>query len=215
MEVSANRPPWNGTGIKLAEGDCFTLFCAGRAWLTAIPEVWVDAHFGLWIRVGTRAPMFRVPRGSLTFTAPHAGELYLANLFPGAWGDENGALASPPSAFEKVAGAFEVLIIRWRSDAHQGLQRMAEQGGPAAELAAEEVRACRNPVTPPRGWKYLWSTGDAEAFRADDEGRIRCEIIDDGTILQRPVSAPFTPSTRLRWSWKVDQLPSSRAEDSV
>ncbi len=57
--------------------------------------------------------------------------------------------------------------------------------------------------------------GDAEAFTESEENGIRCEIVDDAAILQKTVLAPLSPSARLRWSWKVDQLPSARAEDSV
>ena len=135
VEIPANRPPWTATGIKLAAGDRVSLFCAGRAWLAATPLAWVGAHFGLWIRVGTQGPIFRPARGSCSFTATNSGELYLANIFPGAWADQAGALASSPDIFERVAGAFEVLVVRWRLDARQGLERLAGSGGPAAEMA--------------------------------------------------------------------------------
>ena len=44
---------------------------------------------------------------------------------------------------------------------------------------------------------------------------IRCQCDNDAMILQRSLEAPFTPDTRLRWSWKVESLPSARAEDSL
>jgi len=215
VDIPANRPPWTATGIKLAAGDRVSLFCAGRAWLAATPLVWVGAHFGLWIRVGTQGPIFRPARGSCSFTARNSGELYLGNIFPGAWADETGALASSPDIFQRVAGAFEALVVRWRLDAYQGLERLAGSGDPAAELAGAELRALRNPTHAPPGWKYLWSVGDAEAFSAAGGDGIRCEIADDAAILQKTALAPLAPSTRLRWSWKIDRLPSARAEDSV
>jgi len=215
VEIPANRPPWTATGIKLAAGDRVSLLCAGRAWLAATPPAWVGAHFGLWIRVGTQGPIFRAARGSCSFTARTSGELYLANIFPGAWADQTGALASPPDIFERVAGAFEALVVRWRLDARQGLERLAGSGGPGAEMAGAELRALRDPAHPPSGWKYLWSVGDAEAFTESGKNGIRCEIVDDAAILQKTVLAPLALSTRLRWSWKIDQLPSARAEDSV
>jgi hypothetical protein len=215
VTIPANRPPWTGTGIKLSAGDRVSLFCAGRAWLTAMPDAWVGANFSLWIRVGEAGPTFRAARGSLTFTAEHSGELFLANLFPAAWADKDGAVASQPTIFGKVAGAYEVLIVRWRGDPAQGLKKLADSHGPAAEIAAAELRALRNPTLPPSGWKYLFLTGDAECFSASGENGIRCEIADDASIMQKPAHAPFTPATRLRWSWKVEQLPSAYAEDSV
>lgn len=215
VAIPANRPPWTATGVKLAAGDRVSLFCAGRAWHAAAPSAWVGAHFSLWIRVGPQAPIFRPARGSCSFTAVTSGELYLANLFPGEWADEAGKLASSPDIFNRVAGAFDALVIRWRGEARDGLERIAAGGGGAAEMAGAELRALLNPARPPSGWKYLWEAGDAECFSHSGENGIRCEIVDDAAILQRPVVTPLTPSTRLRWSWKIDKLPSARAEDSV
>ena len=212
VTVPANRPPWTATGIQITTNDRVSLFCAGRA---STPYAWVGAHFGLWIRIGERGPIFRAARGSITFTAEHSGELFLANLFPGAWADENGALASSPAIFGKVSGTYEVLIIRWRSDPAAGLQKLADRRGRAAEIAQAELGALQNPIKLPPGWKYMWWAGDAQCFGASAENGIRCEVVDEATILQKTAHAPFTSATRLRWSWKVDQLPSARAEDSV
>lgn len=139
----------------------------------------------------------------------------MANLFPGAWADPTGALASPAEIYDRVAGGFEVLVIRWQVDPQTGLARLAAGGGPATREFAEELAALRNPKRTPPGWKYLWEVGEAEAFAATEEGAIRCEIADDAAIVQKAAAAPLTPETRLRWSWKVDRLPSERAEDSV
>lgn len=215
VRVPANRPPWTSTGIKLEPGDRVSLFCFGRARLEANPAVWVGAHFGLWIRTSARGPVFRACRGSRTFTVEAPGELQLANLFPGAWADPTGALASSAEIYGRVAGGFEVLVIRWQVDPRAGLDRLAAGGGPAIGEFAAELAALRNPRRTPPGWKYLWEVGEAEAFAATEEGAIRCEIADDAAILQKAASAPLTPQTRLRWSWKVDRLPSDRAEDSV
>ncbi|MGD0072873.1 MAG: DUF3047 domain-containing protein [Candidatus Binataceae bacterium] len=215
VEIPANRPPWTASGIKLAAGDRVSLFCAGRAWHAAAPSAWVGAHFSLWIRVGTRAPIFRPARGSASFTAATTGELYLANLFPGEWADLDGKLRSSPEIFTRVAGAFDVLVIRWRGETRDGLERMAAGGGRAAEMAGAELRALLNPACPPSGWKYLWEAGDAECFSQSGENGIRCEIVDDAAILQRTIATALTPATRLRWSWKIDKLPSARAENSV
>lgn len=215
VRVPANRPPWTSTGIKLEPGDRVSLFCFGRARLEANPSVWVGAHFGLWIRTSVQGHIFRACRGSRTFTADTSGEVQMANLFPGAWADPTGALASPAEIYDRVTGGFEVLVIRWQVDPQTGLARLATGGGPAAREFATELAALSNPKRTPPGWKYLWEVGEAEAFAATEEGAIRCEIADDAAILQKAANAPLTPETRLRWSWKVDRLPSEQAEDSV
>lgn len=150
VEVPANRPPWTATGIKLAAGDGVTLFCAGRAHLIASPYARVEAHSALWARVGTEGPIFRAARGSYTFIAEKPGELYLTNLFPGAWADRSGTLGPPPNIFKKVAGTFEVLVIRWRGEPARGLEQMAQaragrgiRGGRAWRAAESNAAAAR------------------------------------------------------------------------
>ncbi len=215
VRVLANRPPWTSTGIRLTPGDRISLFCFGRAWLTANPSAWVGANFGLWARTSARGPILRASRGSCTLSIKAPGEIELASIFPGAWADRTGALASPSQIYQRVAGEFEVLVIVWETNPQEGLKRLAAGDGVAEGKFARELGALLNPVRTPRGWKYLWELGEAEAFRAADAGTIRCEIANDAAIVQKAVSAPLTPATRLRWSWKVDRLPSQRAEDAL
>lgn len=216
--VPAERPPWTDTGIEVVAGDRLSVFCAGRAWIKKHPQAWVEAYFGLWLRIGEHAEMFRTPKGSLTFTAGHSGRLHLSNVFPGEWVNAYGRMANAAVLEESAAGGFTVLVIRWRVDAVDGLRELAQGTGPAARLAEEELRRLHNPVVIPEGWKYLPSLGDAGVFsRVDTPGAavIRCRCDNDAMILQKPLEAPFTPETRLRWSWKVESLPSARAEDSL
>ena len=218
VHVPADRPPWTDTGIEVVAGDRLSVFCAGRAWIKKHPQAWVEAYFALWLRIGERAEMFRTPKGSLTFTAAHSGRLYLSNVFPGQWVDAYGRMANAAVLEESAAGGFTVLVIRWRADAAQGLRELAQRTGPAARFAEEELQRLRNPVVVPEGWRYLPSLGDAGVFsRVNTPGAavIRCQCDNDAMILQRSLEAPFTPDTRLRWSWKVESLPSARAEDSL
>ena len=162
--------------------------------------------------------MFRTPKGSFTFTADHSGRLYLSNVFPGQWVDAYGRMANTAVLEESAAGEFAVLVVRWRADPAQGLSELAQRPGPAARLAEQELQRLRNPVVIPEGWKYLPSLGDAGVFsRVDIPGAavIRCQCDNDAMILQKSVEAPFAPDTRVRWSWKVESLPSVRAEDSL
>jgi hypothetical protein len=217
VHVPVDRPPWTETEIKVAHGDRLSVFCAGRAWIKQHPEAWAEAHFALWLRIGERTEMFRTHQGSLTFTAGQSGRLYLSNVFPGQWVDAYGRMANPVVLQESAAGGFTVLIVRWRTDPAHGLSVLAGHPGAAARLAQEELQRLHNPVVVPEGWKYLPSLGDAGVFRRVDtpEGAvIRCHCDDDAMILQKSVEAPFTPDTRVRWSWKIESLPSTRAEDS-
>ena len=218
VDVQAERPPWTDSGIEIAPGDRLSVFCAGRATIRKHPEAWVGAHFGLWLRIGEDAKMFRTPRGSLTFTAEQSGRLYLSNVFPGEWLDGYGRMANAAVLENSAAGGFIVLVIRWRKDAPDGLRALAQRPGAAASLAKEELQRMLNPVAVPQGWGYLPSLGDAGVFsRVDtaDGAVIRCRCDSDATILQKSVEQPFTPDTRVRWSWKIDSLPSARAEESL
>jgi len=218
VHVPAERPPWTDSGIEVVAGDRLSVFCAGRAWIKKHPHAWVEAYFALWLRIGERAEMFRTPKGSLTFIARHSGRLYLSNVFPGQWADVYGRMANAAVLEESAAGGFTVLVIRWRADAARGLDELARRSGPAARFAEEELHRLRNPVVVPEGWRYLPSLGDAGVFsRVDTPGAavIRCQCDNDAMILQRSLEAPFTPDTRVRWSWKVESLPSARAEDSL
>ena len=218
VHVPADRPPWTDTGIEVVAGDRLSVFCAGRAWIKKHPQAWVEAYFALWLRIGERAEMFRTPKGSLTFNAGHSGRLYLSNVFPGQWVDAYGRMANAAVLEESAAGGFTVLVIRWGADAAHGLRELAQRTGRAARFAEEEFQRLRNPVVVPEGWRYLPSLGDAGVFsRVDTPGAavIRCQCDNDAMILQRSLEAPFTPDIRLRWSWKVENLPSARAEDSL
>jgi len=219
VKVAANRPPWTPSGIELSAGDRISVFSAGRASITADPNVWVGSHFALWMRIGLEGEVFRAPGRSYTFTVGAGDQLYLSNLFPGDWADRHGALATSPRAYERVAGTLAVLVVRWRIEPRTGLDRLARDGSAGAAIMRAEADRLKNPGARPAGWRYLWSIGDSGIFDsgqgAAGEPIIRCRVRDDAAILQRPVRLKFDPAVKLRWSWKIDALPSARREDAV
>ena len=219
VKVPANRPPWTATDIELSASERVTVFSAGRAGIASAPDIWVGSHFALWMRVGLAGEIFRAPGHSYTFAVGAGGEFYLSNLFPGDWADRHGSLATDPRAYDRLAGTLAVLIVQWRIEPLTGLERLARGGSPGAAIMRAEIDRLKNPVIIPAGWHYLWSVGDAGIF---DSGRgaagepiIRCRLNDDAAILQRPVRLEFDPDVELRWSWKIDILPSTRREDTV
>jgi hypothetical protein len=219
VKVAANRPPWTPSGIELSAGDQISVFSAGRASIVGMPDVWVGSHFALWMRIGLEGDIFRAPGHSYTFTVGAGGQLYLSNLFPGDWADRHGGLATSPRAYERVTGTLAVLVVRWRIEPLAGLDRLARDGSAGAAIVRAEAARLKNPVTTPAGWHYLWSVGNSGIF---DSGQgaagqpiIRCRMRDDAAILQRPVHLKLDRAAKLRWSWKVDSLPSARREDAV
>ena len=218
VRIPAGRRPWTDTGIDVTKGDRLSLFCAGRAWIAKHPQAWAEAYFALWFRIGEHAEMFRTPKGSITLTAEHSGRLYAGNVFPGEWSDAYGRMAKPSIVEDSAAGSFAALIIRWRTEPASGLREIANGTSGAAGVAAAELQRLRSPSAVPEGWGYLFSLGDAGVFRQIDSSQgaaIRCECDDDAMILQKPLDIAFTPDTRLRWSWRVESLPSARAEDTL
>ena len=220
IKISANRPPWTPSGIRLSAGERVSVFLAGRASIAEAPEIWVGAHFTLWMRIDTAGEIFRAPSGgSYTFTAAHGGELFLGSLCPGDWADRSGGLSIDTRAWERAIGTLAVLIVRWKVEPAAGLERLADaHPAAAAMLHAEAVRLRRPPITPP-GWHYMWSIGNSGIFDSQRSGAgeplIKCCVRDDAAILQRPIHAVLDGTTRLRWRWKIDTLPSSIREDSV
>src|SRR5574341_1099009 len=75
------------------------------------------------------------------------------------------------------------------------------------------------PDSQPEGWEYPWYVGPAEVYtavpRPPQRPAIGCYTHEDATNLQKDVPLPFTPETRLRWSWKIEMLPSRSREDRL
>jgi DUF3047 family protein len=218
LEVPADRPPWLDTGLDLVEGEQLTWFAHGRTYLSRALDIWAGPHFQLWARVGEDGTIFRGVRDTHSFATPRPGRLFLASYFPGEWADATGRLATDPAQYRKVSGNMVVLVLRWAPGVSpaEGLAALAREGD-ALGLAAGELDRLRAPVVPPEGWQHLWFLGPSEIFSAasDADGRpcIHCETQEDVAILQREARLPLTAATRLRWRWKVDELPAELPED--
>jgi hypothetical protein len=218
VPVPVNRPPWTDTGLELAAGEHVTIFGAGRAWLSRPLDLWVGPQFQLWARVGEAGPIFNGARDHHTFVAERAGRLSLASYFPGQWGDPSGRVSTDLGAYRAIEGGLAAAVLVWGGAGPEaGLDALAAAGDVAGLAAAERARLAA-PVAPPEGWRYLWLLGRSEIFRAEErDGRrtIACRVQRSVGILQKDVSLAFEPGTRLRWSWRVDALPSALAEDTA
>jgi hypothetical protein len=220
VEVPADRPPWLDTGLELVEGEQVTWFAHGRTYLSRALDIWAGPHFQLWARVGEDGTIFRGVREAHSFAAPRSGRLFLASYFPGEWADATGRLATDPALYRKVSGAMLVLVVRWASGVEppEGLAALSRRGDPLGLLARERERLAA-PVAAPDGWRHLWFLGPSEIFSAGSDARgrpsIRCETRGDVAILQRDAPVALTPATRLRWRWKVDELPAELPEDTL
>jgi len=212
VELPADRPPWYDTGIDLAEGEFVTWLAGGRVYLSALLDIFIGPHFQLWARVGD-GPVFRGTRATHTFRADTPGRLRLASYFPGEWADPSGTLATPADAYRGVTGGMAAILLRWSGNPLDGLRTL--QASTPHPLIDLEIDRLTNPVLRPDGWNYLWFLGESEIYSAPqaDEAAIHCKTDSDAGILQHDVDLPFAEGTRLAWSWKVDALPSTLAED--
>jgi hypothetical protein len=220
QRLPAGDPPWHDTGLDLEAGETVTLLADGRVYLSRALDLWVGPAFQLWCRVGERGPVFRGTRATHTFTAREAGRLWLGGCFPSEWADPQGRLAPPVGAPARVHGGLSVLALRWARQVDVPEQLRALAGDTRIPgLVLAEVERLGSPVPGPPGWDYLWLLGPAEIYRpvAGPGGcpAIACHTHGDVGILQREARRPLLPGTRLRWSWRVDQLPSDLAEDTL
>jgi len=218
--LPATEPPWSGTGLDIEAGEPVTVLADGRVYISRALDVWVGPAVQLWLRIGERGPVFRGTRITNTFIARETGRLWLANYFPGEWKDPSGRIETPDREYAKVSGGTSLLVVKWRHGTDvQRLFRDFARDARVPGLVLAEAKRFDEPVPAPEHWEYLWSVGPGEIFRPglapDGRPAIGCHTHGDVGILQRDARAPLRPGTRLRWSWRVDELPIDLAEDTL
>ncbi|WP_420428181.1 DUF3047 domain-containing protein [Algiphilus sp.] len=205
--VPAKGLRWQTTALELRRGDTVTLIADGAVHMLRALRVSLGPHACCWYRIGD-GTIQRAPAAAHTFTADTDGPLRLAAAPPGAFADRAGHIEpSPLNRF--TTGGLTVAAIRWREDPEQQLRAACESDPALFEAARQRLQS---PARTPDGWHYLWRLGDGELYasRSHDDGacEICCHTRGDVGILQYPVDQPLSPSTRLQWSWRADQLPS-------
>jgi hypothetical protein len=221
VDMPATRPPWVDSGLDLETGETFTVFAQGRVYLSRALDVWTPPWFQVWYRVGERGTIFRGTRDLQSFTVASAGRLWLANYFPGEWSDTVGALATPEAEYAKVSGGNSLVLVKWARgvDAAATLRSSLAARRVPRSLARHIERLADPVVTPPDRWEYLWFLGPAEIYRPSlaPGGRpsIDCRTQGDTGILLCDAHLPLEPGTTLRWSWRVDELPTDLPEDTL
>jgi len=216
VRLPGNVPPWTDTGVRLARGDEVSILAEGKVVTLEAANLWYRPRFALWARVGERGPIWTGTRDTQSFRAATEGTLQLA-VYNGEWKSPDGVLATPVDAYAAASGAIDALILVWRGEAGAGLETL-ERAAPGEPLVAAELERLRAPAARPGGWSYLWFLGQSDVFRSERaEGRhqIACRCEDDVAILRRPIDLPLAPDTEVSWRWKIDQLPSRAAEDTL
>jgi hypothetical protein len=215
VHLPGNIPPWTDTGIRVRRGEWITLLASGRLILSHDLDLWYGPRLALWGRVGERGTIFNGTRDTHSFAAEADGPLFLS-LYNGEWATPQGDLATPVEAYATTGGALEVLVLRWKGTARDGLAALARTV-PDDPLVAGELERLRSPIVPPEGWRHLWFLGTTEIFRdAHVQGRraIHVDTRSDVGILQTRVDLPLAEDTTIEWRWRMDELPATGAEDS-
>jgi hypothetical protein len=218
----ADRSAWLDSGIDCPGGEAVTLFATTptaplfeadanmRPDLQLMYRVRFDgeARRGAWRRVGADGEATRSTRSSDTFVPPRPGRLFLAS-------------ANDPeaSAQDRRPGVRRcVLVVQWTGDPLEGLKTL-RAGGDVGGLLDSEIARHQAAIALPDGWRYPPVGSGLDQFAADLRRPagpiIGCYSRNNGALLMKDAALPLLPATKLRWSWKIDQLPSCVAEDRL
>lgn len=216
VELPACSEGWIDSGIDVAAGEAISLLSAGAVQLAVEPDIRIFSNVGLWWRIGRAGRATKAITETTTFAAPAAGRLFLIAKTPGEWATERGDF-DPGWPRAGASGGFSVVVLAWRVTAAAGLAQFAEDD--ISGLASAEIARLEANKIVPRGWQPLWRVGETGIFceEADASGsaHIACRCRFDAGILKHPVDVPLDPAMHLAWSWRVTDLPSAFAENSV
>ena len=223
ITLPANRIPWTATGISLRRGQNVSTFASGRVWRSRDLDLWLRPQFAVWFRVGINGIVFNSTSHSNTFQSNGEGELYIANQFPGQFGEPaGGRLASSLSVYDKADGRFEILVIKYKDgvDPQRVLAKFQSSLSNKSQVIGQELERIRNDdhSKVPDDWTYLWFLGVSTIYSLgyhESEPCMHCKPHQNVGILQKNLESKvsFKPGTRVSWDWNVLSLPSRLRED--
>jgi hypothetical protein len=210
--VPVNRPPWTPTGLTVTTGEDVTWLAWGSPRLLWPLPVTLRPRLALRGRVGDGAPV-EGGRDTVTFRADHTGELRLGSAYPGEL-QADGTITTDRIPYRAMAGALSAVVARWApgSDPQRALESVASRD-PSGLCAAEAARLADPPALPD-GWDTHPLTGREQAFYPSGSG-VTVNADWTSAIIRHPAQMTLTPSLRLRWSWRIDTLPSRLPEDTA
>ena len=212
VHVPASRPVWTTTAVYVNAGELVTWLAWGVASVARPLGVGVGPHFALGGRIRGGAIQASA-RDTFSFTADRHGPVELASLFPGEL-QPDGSIATDRIPYWTMAGGFSVVVARWPHGADPSACLRAMAGRDASGLCAAEAARLADPPKAPPGWDYHPLLRPADTFAPSERGmavRVRGAV----GIVCREVDMPLTSTLRVRWSWRVDALPSALPEDTT
>jgi hypothetical protein len=212
VQIPVNRRPWTPTGIRVTRGEQVTWLAWGHAYLIRPLGLGAGPSLGLLGRVQD-GPVQMSPRATFTFTADRDGPIEFGGRFPGEL-QEDGSITVDRVPYRVMRGRFIAVVARWGRDADPmaALQTLAARD-PSGLCAAEAARLA-DPPQPPQGWDHHPLLGREDVYRSSPGG-IVADCRHSNAIIRRAAEAALTPTLRLRWSWRLDELPSQLPEDTT
>jgi len=212
VRVPVNQPPWTPTGLAVTTGEDVSWLAWGSLHLIRPLGAALRPRLALRGRVGDGASV-EGARDTVTFRADRTGELRLGSLYPGEL-QADGTVTTDRIPYLAMAGALSAVVARWApgSDPRHALESVA--GRDPSGLCAAEAARLASPPTPPTGWDTHPLAGSEAAFFPSGAG-ITVDASWTSAIIRHPAEMTLTPSLRLRWSWRVEALPSRLPEDTA
>jgi pimeloyl-ACP methyl ester carboxylesterase len=212
VRVPVNQPLWAPTGLAVTAGEDVSWLAWGSLHLLPPLAVALRPRLALRGRVGDGLSQ-EGARDTVTFRADRDGELRLCSAYPGEL-HADGTITIDRIPYRAMAGTLSAVVARWApgSDPQHALESIASRD--RSGLCAAEAARLAAPPAPPAGWDTHPLAGREEAFFPSDGG-ITVNASWASAIIRHPAEMALTPSLRLRWSWRVDTLPSRLPEDTA
>ncbi len=196
----------------MTTGEDVTWLAWGSLHLVRPLTVALRPRLALRGRVGDGA-VVESARDTVTFRADRTGELRLGSVYPGEL-RADGTIVVDRIPYRAMSGTLSAVVARWApgSDPRRALESIADHD--RSGLSAAEAARLASPPAPPGGWDTHPLAGREEALFPTDSG-IMVNAGWTSAIIRHPAEMTLTPSLRLRWSWRVDTLPSGLPEDTA
>lgn len=212
VEIPVNRPPWTATGLQVAAGEQVTWLAWGSVYLARPLGIEAGPRATLRGRLAGGAA-HASSRDTLTFAADDDGPIELASIAPGEL-REDGSVATDRVPYRAIRGSLTAVVARWApgTDPRAALADLAARD--ATGLCAAEAARLADPPKPAPGWHDHPLLPPADAYSPSDAG-VAVDARQAVGIVCRPAEVALAPTLRLRWSWRLDQLPSALPEDTA
>ncbi|HET8822321.1 MAG TPA: DUF3047 domain-containing protein [Thermoleophilaceae bacterium] len=211
VDVVVNRPQWTKTGVEVAAGEQVTWLAWGFVYVVKPLGIGVLPRNALAGRVGGGAVQDSA-RDTYTFTADRGGDVELASLFPGEL-QADGSIATDRIPYRVMSGSLGAVVARWAPGTNPRAALEAVAGRDASGLCSAEAARISDPPKPPPGWYHHPLLRPAEVYAPSARG-VSAHVRQAVGIVVRQAEAPLASTLRLRWSWRLDALPSELREDT-